>query len=734
MILFLQDYKKYPNAIIDINTTNRSFVRLSSVYREMGIKNHAFILALLNPKLQGIDPFSKNLTLEQMRWIALECKQNFWYFVREIARAPANVGLRADMVEANRGIIAMWWCFFLHVTYICTMPRQTGKSIGADWLMTGLTNFICNNTQINLLTKDNQLRVSNIKRLKEIYAELPEYLNFKTKEDSSNTETLTVKVFNNTYITNVPQASPKRAYNLGRGMSTPIVHIDEPPFQPNIDIALSSMLPGMGAVADKAEAQGDPYGILITTTAGKKDDPSGKYIFNFIQEAAPFTEKFFDAIDEEDLRKMITKNSRTGKYRVYGCFSHKQLGKTDEWLKRKLDMSSSTGDDANRDYFNVWTSGSATSPIATHILEKLNQNIQPPTFEQIQTYGSYILRWYIKEDEIKPVMATRKMCIGIDTSDGSGGDDISFVMTDDLTGELVAIGTFNETNLITFAQWLVWILETYENTIMIIERRSSAITIIDYLLMFLPPKNIDPFQRLFNWVVNDPQEYKELYKEACLPMRKRTDDIYTRAKKFFGFATSSGGQTNRSELYGSVLQNACKRCYDKIRDRGLTDQLSSLVTRNGRVDHDIDGHDDLVIGFLLCHWFLTMAKNLAFYGIDSKKILVEAQVKINYSPAEAYFVQEQQLIRERIQSIYEQLSNERDTFVCNRLEGDLRGLNSRIVLQEGEYCSIDAIIDEAKNARKSRLVNTDSFRGVNYYDINTPTSSITDSVPRYSRY
>lgn len=714
MILFHQDWQYYKDAIIDTQTTNTSYIRLASIYKSMGIKNHAFILALHNPKLQGIDPYSNNLSIEQMAMIGVECKQNFWYYVREIARAPANAGNEPAMVEANRGNIALWWSFFNHVTFTLIQPRQTGKSFCTDLLMTGLMNFVCSNTQINLLTKDDTLRSVNIKRLKDIYEELPSYLNFKTRVDANNTEALTINRFGNSYLTHVPQASPKRAYNIGRGLTTPIVHIDESPFQPNISISMPAALAAMGAACDRAEEMNEPYGVILTTTAGKKDSVEGKYIHTFTQESALWLDKLFDATDIEELKKTVCSNSRKGAYRIYGNFSYKQLGKTDEWLKKQLDRSNQTADDANRDFFGLWTSGTITSPIPTFILEKLTQSIIAELHQQINPIGGYILRWYLPENEIEHFMATRKTTIGIDTSDASGGDDISFVMTDVETGELVSIGTFNETNLITFSQWLIYILEKYVNATMIIERRSSGVTIIDYLLLFLPQRGIDPFKRLFNWVVNNPLEHRTLYDEVCLPMRRRSEDLYVRAKKYFGFATSAGGQTSRSELYSITLQNAAKRCADKVKDRSLTEQITGLVVRNGRVDHDIGGHDDLVIGWLLNHWMLTMAMNLNFYGIDSKLILIEHKQKVNIEPAQAYFRIEQDNIRMKIEELYERLKIEQDDVISSKIENELRYLDSRIVLEDGEYYSVDAIINEAKEG-KSNYKNTNKN---NYYNQN----------------
>lgn len=716
MILHAQDWKKYPGAIIDYQTRNPSALAMAMKYKKMGVVNNAFFLALHNPALVGVDPFDPNNTTETMIAIAVECKQNPWYIFREIFKAPALAGTQASMVEFNRANISLWWCFFNHVTYILIQPRQTGKSFSTDLLMTCLFNFYCSNTKINLLTKDEKLRSENILRLKGIYEELPGYLNLKTRNDSNNTELISVKALGNYYLTNLPNASPKRAYNIGRGLTTAIFHIDEPPFQPNIAISMPAALAAMGAAIDAAIRNDEPYGVILTTTAGKKDDKDGRFVYKYANDSAKWSERFFDAGNSTELEKMVRRNSKTGVYRIYGLFGYRQLGKDEKWLRSQIERVGGTPDDINRDFFNIWTSGTQLSPLPTHITEKMSVSVVDEQYQQISALGGYIIRWYLPEDQIVPYMTTHKTVACIDTSDGSGGDSISFVLLDVQTGEVVAVGEFNETNLITFAQWLLWFLCTYLNSTMIIERRSSGATIIDYLLMFLPQKGIDPFTRLFNWVVNDHVEHKERYAEAKTHMTRRREDVYVRSKKYFGFATSGGGQTSRSELYSTTLQNAAKRCADKIKDRALTEQLMSLVTRNGRVDHEIGGHDDLVIGWLLGHWFLSMAKNLSHYGIDPRSIMINNRPKEVASPSQAYFEYEQIQIRNRIQELFEKLSGENDQFMSERYERELRHLDSRIILKDGEHFSIDALLNHAKEEKRNMRYSQQGRGGVGYYE------------------
>ena len=701
MILFEKDWKEYPNAIIDTDTTNRSFVRIAMLYREMKVRNHSFMLALLNPSLRGVDPYSSKLTLEQMAAIAIECKSNFWYFVREILKAPAIAGGDSVPFQANRGNMALYWLFFNHITTILIQIRQTGKSFSVDGLMVYLMNIRCTNTMFNLLTKDDILRSANITRIKEIDSELPFYLRQRTKNDVNNTEELTIRSLGNSYRAHVPQKSPKMALNLGRGLTSPVFHIDEGPFQPNIGISLPAALSAGTAARDMARRNDEPYGTILTTTAGKKDDRDGKFIYELLMNSAEWTERFLDAENILELEKLIRKNSRSGELRVNCTFSHRQLGKSDEWLKQAIEDAMVSGEAADRDFFNVWTSGTQSSPLPIEILEKIRASQEPEQHVSISNPHGYMTKWYIAERDIEYRMANGDYVLSSDTSDASGGDDISLFLTDIRTAETIAAGNYNETNLITFAEWLCTWFVKYPRITGIIERRSSGAMILDYLILMLPAHGIDPFKRLFNRAVNDADEYPERWKEISVPMGRRRGDTLTVHKKTFGFSTSGTGLTSRTDLYSTTLQNAAKRAADRIKDVTTINQITGLTTRNGRVDHQEGEHDDMVIAFLLNFWLLTQGKNLQHYGIDSKAIFCEVKKPEILDNKSYYDYQEQQNIRSEIENLIDKIKNESDDFIVQRLEFQLRNLNRRLVLEEGEIFSLDDLINSVREQRKN---------------------------------
>lgn len=592
-ILFKDDWDKYPRACLHLETKNESFIRLAALYRDMHIDNHNFILALHNPDLKHIDPFNPNITTEEMVLVAIECKQNFWYYIREIARGLGGTYQNPVRFKANRGNISAFWLFMNHIFFTLIQPRQTGKSFSTDNLMTWLLNIRCRYTNINLLTKDDKLRSANLERLKDLDTELPFYLRQRTNKDIANTEELHISSLNNKYSGLLPNRSPKLALNVGRGLTSAIFQVDESAYLPNIEIIIPAALAAGTAARDIARNNNEPFGTIFTTTAGKKDDRDGKYTYRLLQNSADWTEKFFDCKSLEDLEYTIRRASVKGELRVNCTFNHRQLGYTDAWLKRAMEEANSTGEDAERDFLNKWTAGTILSPIPINIAELIRNSEKPVSHFEIYRPYSYTFRFYIPEHEIRSYFATRDSILSVDSSDAIGNDDIGLTIRDVKTGSLIAAANVNETNIITFCEWLVYLIETCPKLTTIIERRSTGSTILDYLLLMLPAKNIDPFKRLYNKVVQNPEEYPNIIAEVNKPIFARNSAIYVTAKKYFGFATSGSGVTSRTDLYSSTLSAATKMTGDLVFDKKLIDQILGLVVINGRVDHEAGEHDDL---------------------------------------------------------------------------------------------------------------------------------------------
>lgn len=713
MILFKNDWQYYPNAIADFNTPNKHFIRLAALYRDMGVHNHAFLLALHNPALIGVNPHDPNLTIEQIGDITAECKENFWYYIREVARVPGLVGGDPIPFKASRGNIALYWLFFNHIFTLLIQIRQTGKSVGMDTLNRYLTNVRCRSTDIYLVTKDDDLRSKNLSRLKEMESCLPYYFRLRQKNDLANNEEYTIKLLKNTYKGLIAQASPKAALSLGRGLTTGIVQFDEAAFLYNISISLPAALAAGIAARDQARDNDEPYGTVLTTTAGKIDDRDGSYVYDLLMKAAIWGEAFLDAVDLKDLEDIIRKSSG-GELMVNCTFSHRQLGYSDDWLRKVLEETKATGDAADRDLFNIWTSGSQTTPLDIRLLEIIKKSKRDDFYTEICAPYNYIIRWFVESNKIDSIMRSSMFVMSIDSSDAVGKDDIAMTLRDIKSGAIVAAGNYNETNILLFCQWLVTLFVKYANFVMIIERRSTGSAIIDTLILLLLAKNIDPFKRIWNKVVHEADEFKDRFKEINRELYARDPDVYTRYKKLFGFATSGSGMTSRDELYSTTLVNAAKQTGNVVNDPKTVHQILNLEVRNGRVDHRQGGHDDNVISWLLSYWVISQGKNLGFYGINARDILIDATKDEAETPLDNYNQVEQKYIRQCIEETVEKIKEERDSFIIQKLEAKLRMLASKLIIEENEHFSIDSLIHDLHEQRRINRSTNNMFNSSSY--------------------
>ena len=709
-VLFMNDWLRHPNAVIHYETKNTSFLHLAEIYHAMGVKNCAFHLCLLQPELKDVDPFDESLGIDIKAKIIYECKHNFWYYLREVMRVPVPGSLVPTRFQANRANIALYWFFFNHVMVLIVILRQTGKTTMLMALVTYLLNFGTTNVFINLLTKSEGLKAETLKKVKDLFDELPEYLNFSTKKDIFNSDEIKLSAFNNKFKGNLSSSSPKQAEKVGRGFTSPINLIDEAAFIENIATAMGAMLMSGNAARTAAEALGNPYGTVLATTAGDTDDRDGGYVYKIAMAATWLDEHFFDARDVTELLDLVYKNSNASKNEakrpiINIALSYRQLGYDEEWLQKKLSENISTPENIKRDIFNQWLSGSSASPIPKQYIETMRKHIMELMRSEFYAPYNYLLRWSISEDEI--TYRTNKghsFIVGLDTSDGVGRDDIAFTVRDHTNGELICVATFNDINLITLADFFVSFLMKYPNSVMVIERRSSAATIIDYIIQKLLAQNVNPFTRLYNTIFQNKEVYEREFEEI-MRARYYNEDVFIKYKKHIGFVTSGTGVTSRSELYSTTLMSMLKYTAHCLYDSKLITQISSLIVKNNRIDHPEGGNDDMVVSSLLSHWFLTMGKNLSLYNIDVSTLLKSNKVYLDEKYASADKDYDEEDAREQelmFNDLVEQLKRETSPIISRQLEMKIRKIASEMSTSS-KVIAVDEMLTDIQRNRRIRL-------------------------------
>ena len=709
MILFAEDWNKAENSgpeglgpIVDYSTTNKSFIDYASLLYQMGIKNWAWPLALHDPKLQGVNPYDENLSEELKLRIGVELQNNPWYYLREVALVPPVAGSEPVRFRAHRANVGMFWLFMNNVSFFLLQPRQTGKSVVADMINNYLLHYRCFNNATILVTLTHTLLQANLERIKYMRDLLPQYTLERTKNDSKAKEIYEYLARNNKLVTKISQNSPGNANKLGRGNTTPIQQYDEAAFIEYMDIVWPAATAATGAARDLARERGEPYGTIITTTAGDKMSRSGRFMYDMYMNTADWTEHYFDCQNQEELHKVVMLNSKDHDLMVGATFNHLQLGYTDEWLRGKIQALKTNDQDAiNRDYFNIWTSGGKLSPLSPELNEAILQSEKDPLFLQI-TKNGYIVKWYIPENEIRAYMNQNHCVIGADTSEAVNRDATSFIIVNVSTLETVATVSVSEADVIKLADFLADFMGVFLNTTLIIERKSTAVTFIETIYTKFNALGLDPFKRLYNVIVQDKDKWVDQFKSIADPRFKRSPLFYTQNKNKMGF--NQTGNT-RHMLFKEVLQLGAKYCRNIVYDKTLSNEIRSLEVDldTGRVDHTAQNHDDNCMAWLLALWFIFYGKNLAWYGINSNKVMRLASDDGNLKTDSG--AREQQLIEQyqiELDEIIEKIAQNERSLYRPVLEREARRLTEKLSYFGVESKNIDGMLLDIKQKRKEK--------------------------------
>lgn len=618
MILRESDWGYYPGSLPDDTTTNKSFMKFASLLNQLGVKHYYVHLALHNPDLLGVDPFSPDLTLEQKAAIITECAENPWYFFRECVRVPADGMKNGLPFRIDRGNFSMYWIFFNNIDAAVEFLRQHGKTVGMSALLLWLMRFLENSRTI-LVTKGPALREETINKMKQLRNGLPDYLWPHHPDDPDNRETFACLAQGNKLITGIGQNDAESANGVGRGLTAGRLFGDEGPFTKNIHHILPAALASGTAARRINEAEGVPYGNVFATTPGDLATEEGAYMYELMTSGIMWDERYIDIPSRTQLIDIIRKGSTAKIPRImfYVKYNHRQLGTTDEELADMIANAPGTPDQIRRDFGGEWTTGGFNKPFSGDDARRMNASRMRAVYKDISP-SNYVTDWYYTEEEMITKLHDRHI-IGLDTSEAVGRDAIAMSIVNSSNGEYAGKLTVNETNVIGFAIHLADFMVRYPNTVLILERRSTGSSVADAIILQLQTRVPDLHRRLYVKVTQDYARTHELYKEFHRGPVGSAERFWDKFRKYIGFSTD---QDKRRKLYGEVFTMALRLTADTLRSGELIDQILSLVERNGRIDHKASGHDDLVVSWLLAMWLLLFGNNLGHYGISNSRLMM----------------------------------------------------------------------------------------------------------------
>ena len=131
----------------------------------------------------------------------------------------------------------------------------------------------------------------------------------------------------------------------------------------------------------------------------------------------------------------------------------------------------------------------------------------------------------------------------------------------------------------------------------------------------------------------------------------------------------------------------------------MISQLLGLVYRNGRIDHAVGGHDDMVIAYTMIHWMLTNGKNLSYYGIDSNRILttVSKAMILEQGGVDKVREKERQMnIKYQIEEMIEDMRNEKNPYIKHMMMVKIKKMYSGLDDSITNSFNLDSLLKDLK--------------------------------------
>ena len=596
-------------------TKNKSFLDMHHYLKSIGISNNEFMLTLIDPDLDGIDPHDPHLNMYYKQKIFRECLCNYWYFIREVVRVPSS-GAKPSMYKLTRGNLALSFCQCLNFNIFYEAPRQQGKTVSADIRYLYIYNFGTTNSKMAFLHKGLDGAKDNLKTLKDIRDLLPPYLIMKERQlpdgkvlRGKNNESEILNPFNNNDIKVFASATNKaKAASLLRGKTLPIMWFDEYAFLPYNDTIYMNAAPAYKTASSNAKANGSPYGILITTTPGFMTTPEGQEAYNTKEMATKFSETWYDKTYDEiiDIVKSNTKSDF-----VYIKYTYQQLGCSTAWFNEMCVLLKNSWSDIRREILLEWATGVDNSPFKEEDLDTIAGLVRQP-INITYLLGKYRFETYMQADT-----RTYPPLIGVDVSAGYKQDSSTITIIDSCTTKVLGCMNCNYISTLDLARCIEFIVKNWmPNAIVNVERNGGfGSTVIAKLIKMGLKNNL--YYEIKDQIVEERQDGIHAYKQKI-----RT--------KVYGLNSTKSIR----QLLIDILLERVENHKDKFLSPIIYNELLGMeIKRNGKVEHSSATHDDQIFSMLMALYMWYEGVNMAErFGLKKTSIKTDDEVdeQLNY--------------------------------------------------------------------------------------------------------
>lgn len=598
--------------IYDFKTKNRSFVQVHIQLKMLGIKNNAFHLILLNPLLQGVDPYDPNLTSQQIMMIIQECKLNMFYYLREVVRIEEQGGSLVPF-RMDRGTLAAAYHFINNINFYLIKPRQTGKTVGVNAMLSWAFKFQGPNGDFLFSCNREDLAKKNLRGMKNILSHLPKYMTKmgteskdslgKTIRKTDNIKTYREPATNNSAMVANCASSEDAAETIGRGFTHIYQYFDETEFSKYIDTIVKVSGMSYNTASANAEKNHSGHCRIFTTTPGNLADKKAcQSAMKIVKDSLPWDEGNYD-MDVSAYKSLIKKKSV---FRVvYIVYDYKQLGLGEDWF---IDAVSNVGGDPDkvrREILLQRFSGNSDSPFTVDEIEELNDNqIKPIAIKKLNRI--YEILFYKKPKK------NRLYFIGIDPSDGTGGDNYAVTVLDPYELDVVAEFRSPYMTIDGCVDLVTWMCDNYfNNPLIIIERNRNGGAVAERFKSSKLRSRVycSPEANTDNARIRDKLDENGFIKEE-----------YVR-NKYFGTNTTPSTR----QVMMNILLDMVHFSRNLVRSKYIVDDINKLVVKNNKIQAANGEHDDSVMSWLMALYILYYGKELERWGFRKGEIPPDIQ-------------------------------------------------------------------------------------------------------------
>lgn len=616
---------KIGDKFYDFDTDNESFILTALELKEVGVKNWFMCLEVKFPNfgVQNIDPYDPNISSEDVAKVIMECKNNVWYYLREVVRIPVG-GTTSDAPRLilTRASHATTWCCINSLDFLLSQPRQTYKTTICTALSNYLFLFEYRNVKIPFLHMTEKDVTRNTSTFRDYILALPNYLNPWAKDKRlPGVKSIRYEAHNNELLVYASCDNEQKAFDLLRGTTLFSLFADEWEFTPYVDAILAGCSPAIISARVIARKTGVKTCIMMLSTPGDLNTSTGQAALRMIESTQPFSEKFYD-LNEEELDEVLTNDlggvkKRTS--RLYIEYHYKQLRKDDAWLAEQYAEAVSTGkiSEYERGVLLKRFRGGDTVLFRQCDIEYIQKNFKEPNRDilLLNKYKMFIYDHLKRKvdllSEYPYFDSTVPYLIGIDVAAGCGGDNTAIVVVHPYTLEIVAelksslMGPLDLMRVITKLAIII------PRGLFCLESNSLGKAIVE----FIQESQLE--DRFFH----DPK--LDISKNA-IEKDNEVISVLKKKSKQRSYIGTNVTQSIRNNMF-DLLKMHMRDYHHLLTSKYVVEDICKLViTKTGKIAADKGEHDDIIMAYLHCIYVLHYGKDLSRFGIDKSLCTYES--------------------------------------------------------------------------------------------------------------